>query len=475
MVRTRLPRFGQTLCHDLAIWMVGLDLSIGLVFPLFMYGLGFPSDSVFSPRFILASIGAGAVVAAANFAVARLVVAPRLRNLSSQARHVEAAIRTATATNDWRDCTPEQCQLTIESKDEIGEIGRSFNDLVDALLLSHAVEAAVNEFSQHLTGKLELRSLSADGLDHLMEHTEANAGAVIVEQAGDLSVTAGRGIKELDKLTSSEPVLSCMASNRKLTLALPTEIRLDAVLTDFRPREVVLIPLAFKGVPLGLFLLARAKAFSQHAHRMMQLFQQSFALALNSAQAHQQLQTLTVIDPLTGLYNRRFGMSRLLEEMQRAKRIDSALSVMMIDIDHFKSINDTHGHLVGDRVLVQVAGAIRGISRESDVVVRYGGEEFLILSPGADGDNAVNMAQRFCDAVSKLVIKNAQLRLQVTVSIGLARFPADEEGTPEAVLSKADEALYRAKQAGRNQVHAATGSAPVVPKTADARALEPLA
>lgn len=295
----RLLRLGQTLCHDLAIGMVVLDLSIGLLFPILMYGLGFPADSVFSPLFVVASMGAGLLVAAANFGVARWVVAPRLLRLSSQARQVEAAIRQATATNDWRDCTAEKCQLSIHSKDEIGEIGRSFNDLVDALLLSHAVEAAVNEFSQHLSGKLDLDALSEDGLDRLIEHTQADAGAVIVEQAGELAVTAARGLHDLPALTVSDPVQTCMVQNRPLTLRLPPDVAIDAVLARFRPAEVVLVPLAFKEAPQGLFLLARAQPFSQYARRMMQLFQQSFALALNSAQAHQQLQSLAVIDPLT--------------------------------------------------------------------------------------------------------------------------------------------------------------------------------
>jgi len=452
VVSMRLPRLRQALCHDLAIWMIGLDLSIGIVFPFMMRGLGFPADAVFSLRFILASMGAGLFVAAANFSVARWVVAPRLRNLSSQARRVEAAIRTATETNDWGECTPENCQLSVDSKDDIGEIGSSFNDLVDALLLSHLVEAAVNGFAQQMTGKLELVSLSEGALDRLIEHTQADAGAVVVEQAGELAVTAGRGLRDLPGLCSSESVLSCMATNRPMVLTLPRDIAIDAVLAEFRPREVVLMPLSLKGAPLGLFLLARATEFSQHAHRMMQLFQQSFALALNSAQAHQQLQNLAVIDPLTGLYNRRFGMARLSEEVKRAKRNDAPLSVMMIDLDHFKSVNDSYGHLVGDRVLVQVAGVFREFSRESDVVVRYGGEEFLMLLPATNGGNALIMAKRICNEVSRLVIQNAPARLRVTLSIGLSCFPDEETETPEALLAKADGALYRAKQGGRNQV-----------------------
>lgn len=447
-----LPRLTQKLCYDLAIWMLGLDLAIGLSFPGMMYGLGLPAEEVFALRFMLASLGAGLLVAVANYLMARWVVAPRLRRLSSQAREVEAAIRQATDTNDWHHCTPEKCQLTVDSADEIGESAQAFNDLVDALLLSHAVEAAVNEFAHHLTGKLELEPMSEEALDRLIEHTQADAGAVIVEQAGTLSITAQRGLHGLADPSASEPICHCLAANERITITLPADIAIDAVLTRFRPQQLVLIPLAFKGVPLGLFLLARAHEFSHHAHRMMNLFQQSFALALNNAQAHHQLQHLAVIDPLTGLYNRRFGTARLSEEFQRAVRAETPLSVLMLDIDHFKAINDTHGHLIGDRVLAQVAQVLQQLSRESDIAVRYGGEEFFILLPGANCDNAQALAERIRRAVADLVIDHAGMALRVTISIGLSSLPEAAANTPEILITQADTALYQAKQGGRNRV-----------------------
>lgn len=454
-----LPKLTKKLCYDLALWMIGLDLAIGLLFPVTMYWLGFPVEEVFGARFVVASVGAGALVAAANFAVARWVVAPRLRRLSHQAREVEAAIRRATDTNDWGNCTPEKCQLTIDSEDEIGESAQAFNDLVDALLLSHAVEAAVNEFAHHLTGKLELEPMSEEALDRLIEHTQADAGAVIVEQSGELRVTAQRSIHGLSDPSGIEPIRHCLASNKQITVTLPANISVDAVLTRFRPRQLVLIPLAFKGVPLGLFLLARAHDFSQHAHRMMSLFQQSFALALNNAQAHHQLQHLAVIDPLTGLYNRRFGLARLGEELQRAARADSSLGVLMLDVDHFKAINDDHGHLAGDRVLAQVADRLKQICREGDITVRYGGEEFLILLPGASPDNALSLAERICRAINELVVDCGSLGLKVTISIGVACYPDQDIDRPEQLIERADDALYRAKQAGRNRVQSCPSSA----------------
>lgn len=449
-----LPRLTQKLCYDLAIWMVGLDLSIGLLFPFFMRWLGFPAAEVLSGPFMLASLGAGAFVAAANFLVARWVVAPRLWQLASQAHKVEDAIRTATDTNDWANCTHDKCQIAIDSADEIGESSRAFNDLVDALLLSHEVESAVNEFAHRLTSKLELEPMSAVALDRLIEHTGSAAGAVIVEQEGELRVTAQRGIHGLSDITTSEPVQRCLVTNRLVTIEVPADVEIDALLTRFRPRQIILVPLPFKGTPLGLFMLASMCEISQHAQRMLTLFKQSFALALNNAQAHDQLQRLAVIDPLTGLYNRRFGMARLGEEFQRALRANASLAALMLDIDHFKAVNDEHGHLMGDRVLTKVARTLKRLSREGDVVVRYGGEEFMILIPEADAEHACALGERMRHAVADLRTTNGAKILRVTLSIGLAAFPEQDVNTPEELIALADSALYQAKQGGRNRVQA---------------------
>ncbi|MFH1215100.1 MAG: sensor domain-containing diguanylate cyclase [Pseudomonadota bacterium] len=166
------------------------------------------------------------------------------------------------------------------------------------------------------------------------------------------------------------------------------------------------------------------------------------------------LQELVYHDPLTGLYNRQLLNIRLSEEMARSRRHQWPLAVLLVDIDHFKRINDTYGHLVGDEMLVAVTRIIADHIREEDCLARFGGEEFIILAPGMSEDNArKQLAERIRKAVARKIFtpETEEERLRMTISVGFAVYPIDAKGEKE-LLTAADRALYAAKDMGRNQV-----------------------
>jgi len=161
------------------------------------------------------------------------------------------------------------------------------------------------------------------------------------------------------------------------------------------------------------------------------------------------LNHLAVTDPLTGLANRRRTL-RQLEDLTREPGPRSASAALLADLDHFKRINDLHGHEIGDRVLIAVAGALRAATREADTIARWGGEEFLVLLPRTEPGEAQELAERLRARIESLVILDHALRpVAVTISIGLAVHDGEETGA--AWLRRADAALYRAKAAGRNR------------------------
>lgn len=160
------------------------------------------------------------------------------------------------------------------------------------------------------------------------------------------------------------------------------------------------------------------------------------------------LRRSSTTDALTGLYNRRFLDATLATEFTRAERGQSALSVLMIDVDHFKHFNDTHGHDQGDRVLQMVSRCLRDNVRPFDFACRYGGEEFAVILPGMDGALARQVAERVRVAVAQTEVDG----LHVHVSVGLASFPLVAVLFPDALIKAADAALYRAKESGRNRV-----------------------
>lgn len=171
-----------------------------------------------------------------------------------------------------------------------------------------------------------------------------------------------------------------------------------------------------------------------------------------------------VTDPLTGLYNRRFALPQLARLARDAVATGRPLAVMVADLDHFKAVNDAHGHAAGDRVLAETAARIRHLLRDGDLAARIGGEEFLIVLPGTDAAQAEAIGQRLCSAIasSAVALPPAVGEVRVTISIGIATLPARPETEPllaEGLVERADRALYRAKARGRNRVSAARSAA----------------
>jgi diguanylate cyclase (GGDEF)-like protein len=162
------------------------------------------------------------------------------------------------------------------------------------------------------------------------------------------------------------------------------------------------------------------------------------------------LRVLATHDGLTGLWNRAAILDILERERDRARREGRPLSVVLADLDHFKRINDTHGHLAGDQVLRQAAQRMQGMLRPYDMVGRYGGEEFLVVLPGCDGRSAVGLAERLRRAIADEPIQVDKGRIAVTLSLGISSFTG-EGPTAADLLRIADEALYRAKAAGRDR------------------------
>ncbi len=176
-------------------------------------------------------------------------------------------------------------------------------------------------------------------------------------------------------------------------------------------------------------------------------------IASNNIEAayHDEIYRLTTIDGLTQVFNRRYFEDTLDRELSRSRRYQRTLSLVMIDVDHFKKINDSWGHLAGDHVLKEVARLIGSRIRREDVLARYGGEEFALVLPEIDRKGATVMAEKARKLVEKQIFTFDEVRIPVTISAGVASLEKKKDDGPELVR-RADEKLYQAKKAGRNQV-----------------------
>jgi diguanylate cyclase (GGDEF)-like protein len=167
----------------------------------------------------------------------------------------------------------------------------------------------------------------------------------------------------------------------------------------------------------------------------------------------EKLQQLAITDPLTGLFNRRYFFEIAVKEFAKATRYKRPLSVAILDLDLFKNINDTYGHLVGDQALIQIGKLLNDEGRETDVMARYGGEEFVVLLPETDHENAMIVAERLRKSVAEKPIHIEDNTLNITVSIGVAgKYNGKNDDDFDRLILQADQALYKAKGDGRNRV-----------------------
>jgi diguanylate cyclase (GGDEF)-like protein len=445
-------RITKRVFDDLAIWMVGFGIFIGIIFPYFMILMGVSSAISLSWWFRAACILAGLFVGGVNIILARRVVGKRLRLLANHMVGIEDNLKAISGKNEPFDCTSMKCHIPVDSADAIGESAEAFNKLVDTLSRSMHTEISIRTYTQMLTNHLETDKLCRHALESLLQISGAQGGAVLIEDSGEMRLLSAFGIRKPEVLLDNQLLLNVLKTETRNIVDIPEGVLLDGVVTDFRPRAIILEPIKYKQIPMGIIVLVSSTIFKEDVLETLDLFSRSLALALHNAIVHDQVQKLAAIDPLTGIYNRRFGMTRLHEEFVRAVQIESALGVLMFDLDHFKGINDTYGHSIGDRVIRQVSNIARNALREGDILVRLGGDEFLAVLLGASLHDVSLTAERIRRQVDEHVITIGDQHVHVTVSIGGVSFPEKEVDGEQDLIETADRALYQAKNSGRNKV-----------------------
>ena len=212
------------------------------------------------------------------------------------------------------------------------------------------------------------------------------------------------------------------------------------------------IPLTAQGTQIGLLYLSDDDDGFLSRIDIIEAAAEQLSMTLANLSLRERLRLQSIREPLTGLFNRRYLEESTPRELARCARRDLPLSLLMLDIDHFKAFNDLHGHAGGDALLAAFGKLLGGHSRGEDIACRYGGEEFTLILPEAPAEAALQRAEAIRREVEAMRVRHMDRELpRVTVSIGVATFPADGD-TPEVLMRAADEALYRAKHGGRNRV-----------------------
>ncbi len=218
-------------------------------------------------------------------------------------------------------------------------------------------------------------------------------------------------------------------------------------------KSVLVLPLVRGDEVVGAITLAGARPhlFPSQIREMLRVIGHQVGTSLQNARMYEQMEQRATTDGLTGLTNHRAFQERLSILHALAERTDQKYSVILTDIDHFKSVNDTYGHPIGDQVLKRVAAVFAGGARKVDIVARYGGEEFVLVLPDTDGAGAEQFANRLREEIAAIAMTSEHGSFKVTVSMGIAEYPKDGRGRRELV-ERADQALYWCKEHGRNRV-----------------------
>jgi diguanylate cyclase (GGDEF)-like protein len=348
--------------------------------------------------------------------------------------------------------------MTEELRAYIGALESSRDELRRGLVRLGDTLSSTHDLSRILTVIL----------DTAIGTTRSAAGALFVVHDGrdELVLRAGRHLDERGAASGAtvrvgDGVTGTVAASGE---GIRGSVRdLPVPLSDDEPQaqQLISVPLRTSGRILGVLNLydrIDGRAFDEADLETIQSFAGQAAVAIDNVLLHQEAQRLSVTDGLTGLTNYRAFQQVLAREVERAVRFHRSLSVLMLDLDMFKQVNDAHGHQVGDAVLVQVAERIREEVRDVDVVGRYGGEEFVVVLPETDLEGARHLADRICDKVRSTPIRTSAGDLTVTVSMGVAVYPQHGD-TPSSLVRAADRALYDAKGDGRDRWRVAVAAA----------------
>ncbi len=390
-------------------------------------------------------------------------------------------LRTLVSATERLAAGELDARAEVAGADEIGALARALNGMAARLggmvtaerEARHALASRVDTLVAERTHEVELLRRLSELLQACATAEEAYAvmgqlcGQLFPEASGTVLVTsptrdglaavaAWGGLPgQRDRFALDE----CWALRRGRIHRVDDAAASPACphLGEPTPAAFLCVPLAAQGETLGLFSLAARPGpgpagISEGQARLAITVAEQFALALANLRLRETLRGQSIRDPLTGLFNRRYMEETLERELSRAEREQRALALILLDIDRFKRLNDTYGHVAGDAVLAAIGALLRSLSRAGDIACRYGGEEFVLILPEASLPDARRRGEEIREAIRDLAVIHGGVRLEpVRCSIGIAGFP-EHGAASETLLRAADVALYRAKREGRDQV-----------------------
>lgn len=377
------------------------------------------------------------------------------------------AARDASAA-DWELAAPvDQRMLTrlVEAEQRCRELEEQLRRTRRVAGQTSRHLRLLGEIGQSSNLELQPRRIAETALGRIREICPVGAWSVLlVDEEKSCLVVVSSGGTGMDSLRGARlgmgeglagRVLRSRAPfllTRAVSPSLPVPPEIPAGLAW---RQILALPLVSRGKAIGVIELIQResqRAFRPRDVRLLTLLVEPIAVAVENAVLLRRSEELSITDDLTKLYNSRYLNSHLLREVQRSRRYGGQVSLIFLDLDGFKCVNDQHGHLAGSRALVEVGAVIRHMVREIDVVSRFGGDEFTVILPQTGPAGARTIAERIRERVEQTVfLETFGLQVRITASFGIATFP-DHADSKDTLIQKADQAMYRVKGRGKNGV-----------------------
>ncbi len=345
--------------------------------------------------------------------------------------------------------TPDQPRELKRTADELGLLNQIAKALTSSLDIDEVMQVILAKISELLRPRNWSLLLRDEATNELVFQAAMGPGS---QGLAGLRVRAGEGICGWVAENNAPLLVDDVSKDPRFSSRFDEASR-------FHTKAILCAPLASKSRVMGVIELVNGEAdgvFSQEDLRLLQMVCEFSAIAIENARNFAKVQELTVIDDHTGLFNSRHLKRTLEVEVIRATRFGHPISLVFFDLDHFKQVNDQHGHTIGSKLLREVGLLLARTLRSTDIAVRYGGDEFVAILPETSKDQAVDAGRRLRDALesTKFLAGEPYGPLRMSASFGVASFP-DDAKTPEELVEHADAAMYAAKRAGRGRVEAA--------------------
>jgi diguanylate cyclase (GGDEF)-like protein len=335
-------------------------------------------------------------------------------------------------TLDYDETAPDNKRRIFDLKTMI-DIGKTLNA---SLSLNDVLDIVVLTCKGHFHSSECVIFLASDDREQPCFLSQAENTRIEIEQSDPLI----QYINENQRVFSLEELKGKARSKNVYSILEENEIDL-------------IVPLRFKGKINGILCLKKkekefGEEYTEHERQYVDIIAGFASVAIENAKLYE----MATLDRKTGIYNHGYFQNRLIEEIKRAERYKSDLVLLILDLDHFKKVNDTHGHRTGDEVLIKVAETIRNQLRAFDIPARYGGEEFTVILPETDSSASKHVAERLRKCIESMRFNTMNGDFSITTSIGIAKFVHSNSMTEDILIEQADKALYFAKEHGRNRV-----------------------